>query len=302
VSRRLKLTLAEILEYPTTHTHKRLEEVSSIPADETSVSDDSTPVVRTTCLPDGRLVTPSQRSHPLWVGTFSAMRQAPAETTGYCIPPLVTEQDFMCVELHGFEGVARSTNVTKALSMNPAAPDLQRRDRAVADGESRQKGRALIEEEITVQPDTVQHPSLSRKSSDAKILERAGSGEAPSVASSILVRRTCSTEKLQGPVWEQPGGTWSKKDENTVRVLRMKKHLEFFGSGVAPEDPAQCVPALDQVLGKAPVFFRRSFVQGTKEYGTREIEHRAASKIQARWRGMRVRSNATARLKSAECK
>ena len=72
-------------------------------------------------------------------------------------------------------------------------------------------------------------------------------------------------------------------------MLRMKKHLEFFGSGVPREDASKCVPVLSEVLGPGRVFFRRSFVLGTQAHREREIEHLAAAKIQARWRGMRVR-------------
>lgn len=302
--RRLKLTLAEIIEYPTTHTHKRqtaLALASQMPA--ADHADDAARVALTALLPDGRLATQSERTHPLWLGACSATRPAPAEKNGYCIAPLAMEQDFMCLELHGFHGIARSTDVARALSMNPPPPapvPAHRSDGGVGADDGAQQlaadrpaARGRLAASGAEQRAAL---LLPRSASDgsAQAPARLGSDEAPpsSLASSTrlgFVRRLSSGEKVEGPVWEQPGGTWSNKDDNTVRMLRMKKHLEFFGSGVPREDASKCVPVLSEVLGPGRVFFRRSFVLGTQAHREREIEHLAAAKIQARWRGMRVR-------------
>ena len=91
------------------------------------------------------------------------------------------------------------------------------------------------------------------------------------------------------PGEQQEGGTWSEKDEHCVRMLLMKKRMEYFGANAKPEEPDKCTPCLVQVLGNGPTFFRRNFIAGTAAYDVRQREEWAATKIQSRFRGMCVR-------------
>ena len=42
--------------------------------------------------------------------------------------------------------------------------------------------------------------------------------------------------------------------------------------GVKPEDPANCIPCIETLLGPGPAFFRRKYLLGTKEHEIRQRE------------------------------
>ena len=50
-----------------------------------------------------------------------------------------------------------------------------------------------------------------------------------------FVRRLSSVKKIEGPVWEQLGGTSRNKDDNTARMHFIERRLELFGLGVPRE-------------------------------------------------------------------
>lgn len=133
------------------------------------------------------------------------------------------------------------------------------------------------------------NPPPSRRANPEKEGERERI-ESEREEATLRVRRVGSGQARGEPGERQEGGTWSEKDENCVRMLLMKKRMEYFGANAQPEDPDKCTPCLVQVLGNGPTFFRRNFIAGTAAYDRRLREEWAATKIQARFRGMCARA------------
>jgi len=202
---------------------------------------------------DGRVAKASMRSHPCWVGSYSATTGSTAERHGYHIQPLAMEDDFMCVEAEGFKGIGRSTDLAQALIMNPTAPPGAQPFKlfhpeclsCVATSEVAPTN-ANMARMTSSDASTQLHAAAQRTGSSTtwgrvrSSISRMPSGfsrvkSAHSLSSSVggFFRRSSSGALL--PPWEVPGGTWSAKDDSCVRMLRMKKHLQFFGAGVEPE-------------------------------------------------------------------
>ena len=250
---------------------------------------------------DGTIAQASLRKHPCWLGTFSSTGRSAADESGYVMQPLALEDDFLCVETLGFHGIERSTNLSEALSMNPPAPSVIQRgrdgkaaqmDSSAVPGESRMVSSASAGDSTSKIQEEVRPDHMSRMSSSmsnklgSKRTSSAGVGCQRRASSQSFFSRANSAQS--GEVWEQEGGKWSARNESLVRMLRMKKYLEYFSPDVPPEDPLKCTPHLE-LLGSGPVFFRRNFLLGTEAYAWRVREEWAATKIQARVRGMAIR-------------
>ena len=198
-------------------------------------------------LADGRIAPATARAHPCWVGCFSNDRPCQSEKSGYHVQPLAMEADFLCVEKNGVQGIVRSTDASKALLMNPPP----------------QKPSLVRCEEDLLNPG--RSSSVQRIGSNASHRMPRMASKASSAVSSVSFNRNTKGQEIAP-------NTWTDKDENTVRMLRMKKHIQYFGAGVKPEDPADCIPCIDQLLGPGPVFFRRKYLLGTKEHEIRQRE------------------------------
>jgi hypothetical protein len=198
-------------------------------------------------LADGRIASATARVHPCWVGSFSNKRQCQAEKSGYHVQPLAMEADFLCVETNGVQGIVRSTDTSKALLMNPPP----------------QKPSLVRCEEDLLNPG--RSSSVQRIGSNASHRMPRMASKASSAVSSVSFNRNTKGQDIAP-------NTWTDKDENTVRMLRMKKHIQYFGAGVKPEDPANCIPCIDTLLGPGPAFFRRKYLLGTKEHEIRQRE------------------------------